>query len=84
MQIVGHFVSQEMTLDVDVSHEMTLDVDIIQELLYDRVAEEEMPQVEPIKEVTITQEKAAEAKKAPYTGIRGQQPGEKSKKLMHR
>lgn len=55
----GRFVSQEMTLDMDMT----------QDLPQDGIAEEEMPQIEPMKEVTITQEKANEVKKAPYTGM---------------
>ncbi|CAG8455182.1 16421_t:CDS:2 [Racocetra fulgida] len=57
----GRFVSQEMSLDMDMT----------QNLLQDEIAEEEMPQIEPMKEVTITQEKANES-------------GEKSKKLKCR
>ncbi|CAG8808637.1 32727_t:CDS:1, partial [Racocetra persica] len=43
----GHFVSQEMTLDMNMT----------QDLLQDGIAEEEMSQIETMKEVTITQEK---------------------------
>ncbi|CAG8560864.1 14517_t:CDS:2 [Cetraspora pellucida] len=46
---------------------MTLDIDITQDLPQDRIAKEEMSQIETIKEVTITQEKDNEVKKAPYT-----------------
>ncbi|CAG8673261.1 11527_t:CDS:1, partial [Racocetra fulgida] len=56
----GRFVSQK---------EIILDVDMIQELPQDGIEEEEMPQVEPIEEVIIIQEKAAKVKKAPYTGM---------------
>ncbi|CAG8729752.1 22211_t:CDS:2, partial [Racocetra persica] len=45
----GRFESQE--------EDMILDVNMIQELPQDRIAEEDMLQVEPMKEVTITQEK---------------------------
>ncbi|CAG8844255.1 29962_t:CDS:1, partial [Racocetra persica] len=43
----GRFVSQEITLDMDMT----------QDLLQDGIAKEEMSQIETIKEVTITQEK---------------------------
>ncbi|CAG8766655.1 22773_t:CDS:1, partial [Racocetra persica] len=40
--------------------DVILDVNMIQELPQDRIAEEDILQVKPMKEVTITQEKTVE------------------------
>ncbi|CAG8645312.1 29675_t:CDS:2, partial [Racocetra persica] len=56
-------VQEEMILNIDmVQEEMILDVDMVQEeLLQDEIVEE-MPQVETIQEVTISQESAIDIK----------------------